>query len=82
MRVGVLDINGAASSWKDERNSPSWARSMGDLDRRYQQLGSENNWGTDKLEDRYSNIRDEAVKGKLYDSHRHLSGRVALLWEV
>lgn len=41
-------------------------------------VGKRNNWEIDKLEDRYSNIRDEAVKGELYDSHRHFSGRAAV----
>lgn len=45
-------------------------------------VGKRNNWERDKLEHRYFNIGDEAVKGELYDSHRHLSGRVAVLWEV
>lgn len=45
-------------------------------------VGKRNNWEIDKLEDRCSNIRDEAVKGELYDSHRHLSGGVAVLWEL
>lgn len=45
-------------------------------------VGKRNNWEIDKLEDRYSNIGDEAVKGELCNSHRHLSDRVAVLGEV